>query len=161
MSDPHGTAAEPMVRQGELISEIARTVVEVVDEPWTTVQYVARSLAPYMTHGTYVTRPDGSVERQFPPEEAVDLADELRQVMYQPGAGTWFTAVVTVDDQGRVSAEFNYDDEPDWPRPVEPVWYVQDLAKFPRDADAIPDWLRNRLVEGEAQQRHLDAEDNA
>jgi hypothetical protein len=156
MSSADDAAVEPMVRQGELVTEIARAVVGEVDGPWTSIRYEVESLAPYMEHGTFVTRPGGEVEQRFPPDDAVDLTEELRQVMYQPGAGTWFSAVLVVNEDGSADTNFNYDDEPAWPDPVQPVWYVQDLRKFPRDPDAIPDWLRNRLTEGAVQERELD-----
>jgi hypothetical protein len=64
------------------------------------------------------------------------VAEDLRRVMYRPGAGTWFGAELTVTRHGSMDADFNYDDEPQWSRPVEPAWYAQDLEKFPRDESA-------------------------
>lgn len=50
----------------------------------------------------------------------------------------------------RPSADFNYDDEPTWETSIDPVLYVQDLDKYPRDESAIPGWLRQRLAEAES-----------
>ena len=144
MSD---VSSDPITRQGELIVEIAQSVVRSVDGRWTSISYVVKSLSAYQQHLTYITREDATVEREFPPDDVVDLDDDLRNVMYRPGAGTWFTATITIHGDGSLDADFNYDDEPDWTRPVEPVWYRQDLEKFPRSDAAIPDWLRARLTE--------------
>lgn len=38
--------------------------------------------------------------------------------------------------------DFNYDDQPPWDTGVAPVFYEQDLEKYPRDAARIPEWLR-------------------
>lgn len=135
-------SADPLLRQRELIVEIANSVVASVSGPWSSIRYEIRSLAPFQQDLIYVTRPDGSEDRAFANDHVIDLDDELRAVMYRPGAGTWFAATISVSDRGSVNADFNYDDEPAWTAPIEPAWYVQDLEKFPRDDAAIPAWLR-------------------
>ncbi|PSL05185.1 uncharacterized protein DUF600 [Haloactinopolyspora alba] len=34
---------------------------------------------------------------------------ELRKSMYEPGKGTWYNATFTVDDTGKITADFDYD----------------------------------------------------
>ena len=65
--------------------------------------------------------------------------------MFRPGTGTWFTFMFTISDTGAVDARFNYDDEPEWSRPQEPVLYVEDMERFPRDAAHTPAWLQEKL----------------
>lgn len=144
MSDPE---VPPFIRQQQVIEQIARAVVAASPQPWSKASYRVKSVAPYQQHGIYLTRPDGSEELEFPPDELVDLDDELRAVMYRPGAGTWFSAEIVISAEGAVDANFNYDDEPAWTRPVEAIWYAQDLDKYPRDEPARPAWLRQRLSE--------------
>lgn len=56
-----------------------------------------------------------------------------------------FRSVAVVNAAGNFDAQFIYDDEPDWSRDVEDVWYVDDLAHFPRDMGHRPQWLRRHL----------------
>ncbi|MFC5336904.1 hypothetical protein [Leucobacter denitrificans] len=46
---------------------------------------------------------------------------------------------------------FNYDDEPDWSRPIRAFNYVLDLEDFPRDEEHIPAWLRKKVAEGKGE----------
>ncbi|WP_406024055.1 hypothetical protein OH802_00365 [Nocardioides sp. NBC_00850] len=64
-----------------------------------------------------VERPDGTFdESEGVPFEVDDLLNELRKVMYTPGAGTWISAHWTITDLGDGHADarttFNYDEEP-------------------------------------------------
>ena len=71
--------------------------------------------------------------------------------MYRPGTGTWFTFTLTITQEGAVDAQFNYEVEPEWSPPVEPVLYVEDMERFPRDAAHIPAWLEEKLHLGRIQ----------
>ncbi|WP_245548359.1 hypothetical protein [Gordonia araii] len=77
-----------------------------------------------------------------------DVISRLREAMYQGGLGTWFSAVLIVDRSGSVDGQFNYDSEPEWDAPVDPVVYVTDQEKLPRDVENQPDWLKAKLAEG-------------
>lgn len=146
----------PFIRQGQLVEDIARAIVGKVEGSWTELRYEISSLAPYSQDLTYITLPSGEVLQKFPPRGIIELADELREVMYRPGKGTWFSAVFTITAAGAVDAQFNFDDEPEWSRPTEPVFYVQDLERFPRDESAIPEWLAKQLVLGRIQDAEFD-----
>ncbi len=79
-----------------------------------------------------------------------DLVRSLRKVMYRPGAGTWYGAIFDANPGGSLTSSFNYDEEPEWDAPVDPIAYVTDQQKFPRDEANQPDWLKQRLAEGRA-----------
>jgi len=72
----------------------------------------------------------------------------LRSAQYRPGAGTWFSARITVNADGSATAEYNYDEEPKWDVPVDPIAYVTDQDVFPRDEAHQPEWLKQKLAEG-------------
>jgi hypothetical protein len=127
-------------------------IAESRPEPWETIEYRTRALAGYMEHGTYMQDDAGQVTRKFPPDEVIDLTNELRAVMYRPGAGTWFSTTITVTRSGQLSADFNYDSEPEWGTEPVPEAYAQDIEKFPRDESAVPDWLQQRLAEARSAQ---------
>lgn len=152
MSEASETGTPAMIRQGELISEIAALAAEAVPGEWTSLVYAPRVLTMYAEIELLASRPDGTVER-VPGPDALDAIEELREVMYRPGAGTWFSSRWTVaNDNGQWSTEveFNYDEEPAWSRPVDPGLYGLDLEDFPRRDDLIPGWLAARLTEARA-----------
>lgn len=139
----------PMIRQQQLVQKIGGVISRFRVGDWQTSEYQTSSLVGYQEHMIYLRLPNGSVEPEFPPDELIDLTEDLRHVMYRPGAGTWFSATINIGESGRVSADFNYDDEPYWETGIAPVLYTQDLEKYPRDDAQVPDWLRQRLAEAE------------
>ncbi|SDL09124.1 hypothetical protein SAMN05428985_109101 [Nocardioides sp. YR527] len=139
-------------RQGELIIEIAGLAADAVQGEWTILVYAPRVLTMYAEIELLAHRPDGTIER-VPGPDALDAIEELRDVMYRPGAGTWFSSRWTVtnnDGQWATEVEFNHDAEPEWSRPVDPGLYGLDLEEFPRRDDLIPDWLTAKLEEARA-----------
>ncbi len=66
-------------------------------------------------------------------------------MLYQPGKGTWFTARCTITADGRMSFDFDYDNEPEWDIDVYPDAYAEDQEKYPRDEEHQPDWLKHKL----------------
>lgn len=141
-----------LTRQGELISEISALIPTEVTGPWRKLTFNRSALSMLSEHELIVERPEGTIdESEGVPFEVDDLLNELRKVMYTPGAGAWMSAQWTIIDLGDGHADaratFNYDDEPRWSMPVRAFNYAIDVRDFPRDADNIPDWLRQRLDE--------------
>lgn len=130
------------VNRQRLIEELGRELYRHIPNGADHIEYVIRALAPFTQSTARVIDAAGQSQWVSPPDQVDDIAGELRSAMYRPGAGTWFSAVITVTVRGSMDADFNYDDEPDWLRPVEPIWYVRDLERFPRDEAAMPTWLR-------------------
>ena len=84
------------------------------------------------------------------PRDLSALLETLREATYRDGLCTWFSVKIAVTSAGGATAEYNYDDEPEWDAPVDPVSYVKDLEKFPRDEDKQPAWLEKKLAGGRA-----------
>lgn len=91
----------------------------------------------------------------------------LREAMYTPQGGTWFSAVFRVFRDGRMKASYNYDEEPvitdvrGQPREIMPALYAKDLEVFPRSAEATPAWLAAKVEAGRAQIAQIEAEARA
>jgi hypothetical protein len=89
-----------------------------------------------------------AVKRGFP---------ELRELMYEPGRGTWFSVRLTLragtEPGYSFDYDFNYDEDPKWSPPLAPTAFCRDLEAFPREDEHIPAWLREVLAEGEALER--------
>lgn len=142
MSD--SMSVPPMIRQGQLVEEIARSVAANVTDPWNQLVYRISSLARYQEDLIYVTKVGAEGDREFPPRDIYLLINELRAVMYRPGLGTWFSAEWKITPGGTVDVSFNFDEEPEFEDAV-PAFYTQDLEKFPRDEVFIPEWLQTQL----------------
>lgn len=94
--------------------------------------------------------PDGRGESERTPVAVIVALKALRRACYVPENGTWFGVRITVTPDGRATAEYNYDLEPEWDVPIDPIAYVTDQEKFPRDEDCQPEWLKQKLAEGRA-----------
>lgn len=144
------SAAPPMIQQQQLLDEAGQVLLrEMQPSEGESLRYETSSLIGYVERIVYVEVLDGTSKPARPPRQLLDIMKSLRDVMYRPGSGTWFSATITVSHTGRASADFNYDNEPYWETPVASVLYAQDLEKYPRDDAEIPDWLRQQLTEAE------------
>ena len=149
----------PMLLQGKLIEDIAAIVSEAATPSSKTLLYRSRALTPYQQSSLSAVGLNGAEERLRPPHTLAVLIKRMREVMYRPGVGTWFTFTLSITPEGAVDAQFNYDDEPEWSRPTEPVFYVQDMERFPRDEAHTPAWLVKQLELGRIQDSEYDAKD--
>lgn len=140
----------PVVRQEQLIDEIALHLADEVEGDWSTLVFHHRNLSMFFTGRIDVHRPDGSFAHAKPPDSILALTDELRRVMYEPGKGAWFSARWTIACEGgetpTTNVAFNYDDEPVWRWPAHPGLYAIDLETFPRDEERVPAWLRQKVT---------------
>lgn len=69
----------------------------------------------------------------------------IRERLYEPGKGAWYTAVCTVTSSGAISFDLDHDNEPQWDIDVVPGTYAEDLEMFPRDEEHRPAWLQEKL----------------
>jgi len=78
------------------------------------------------------------------PAELGGLLTELRAGMYEPGRGTWLHARYTLRPDDTFDFDFQLDTEPHWTEQPAPNHYPDELGRFPRDDEHIPDWWRLR-----------------
>lgn len=133
------------LQQAQLISSIAETVGGALPAGWSRARLVATMTASVSDFGVWVTR-EGAESKALAPRPATKAAKLLRELMYEPGKGTWFTMTMTLHPQGSADTAFDYNSEPDFaPVPISDSAFVSDLKRFPRDAEHTPNWLRNML----------------
>lgn len=108
--------------------------------------FSTQQVRAYNDSGKYDV-PEGRFNAVRTPAEATIALEDLRSASYRDGVGTWYTVVAQVDADGRFTAKYDYDHEPSWPHPIDPVTYVNDLEAFPRDEEHRPDWLKQRVAE--------------
>ncbi|GAA1485707.1 hypothetical protein [Brachybacterium fresconis] len=150
MSDTDHSSIPLMIRQGQLIDEIASQVPLEVEGEWSKLIYIRTAVSMNAQEEMRVYRPDGSVGSALPPLDMEDLSEELRKVMYRDGVGTWFTATWTLEreESGEisVSSEFDYENEPKWDASITASTYAIELEDFPRDEENIPEWLKRKVL---------------
>ncbi|MCK9869509.1 hypothetical protein MRI28_07555 [Nocardiopsis dassonvillei] len=133
------------LEQGEVLQDLAGRLVAVVPEGWQQLTYLARVIGAYRADMLAVQEADGQVRQLEVPGGVGDLVDTLKRSGFQEGAGTWLSMVLSVHHSHRFNVEYNHDTEPDLPPGTSPLVYAQELERFPRAHDRIPDWLGARL----------------
>ena len=83
---------------------------------------------------------EGDAAGVLPPDVAQQVRD-LQNSMYQQGA-TWITAQFQVSYPQGGGAAYNYDKQPEPPLELTPADAAAHLRQFPRQADQLPQWLR-------------------
>ncbi len=78
-------------------------------------------------------------------EDFATLFAGLRRLMYRSGPGTWFSARLTVSDQGDYRSDYDFDHQPRFDPPAPPDFYRDDLRAFPRDPSKIPPWMADLI----------------
>ncbi|VVJ15514.1 Uncharacterised protein [Amycolatopsis camponoti] len=138
-----------MASPDELIPQIFDAVERVLPPKWRHATFrVWATVVAYQTELTVVMT-DGSSPEVAPPA-VTNLLAALREAMYQPGRGTWFSAAFLLRAGEEPEATFNYDQDPRWFPELPPVAFARDLAAFPRADEWIPEWLRRVLADAAA-----------
>lgn len=147
-----GFELPPMIQQAQLIEEIATGIAAGIKQPWAKLVYRANLVAPFMQDALNVVDPNGeSSVIRIPRTFRFKAVHELRNVMYRPGTGTWYTLVLTITQPGDVDVDFEYNAEPEWAAPISPDYYATDQQEFPRDEASQPEWLKKQLALAAAQ----------
>ncbi|QUX31155.1 hypothetical protein KGD83_12060 [Nocardiopsis akebiae] len=133
------------LEQGDVLQDLAGRLVAVVPEGWQQLTYLARVIGAYRADMLAVQEADGRVRQLEVPGGVGGLVDTLKRSGFQEGAGTWLSMVLSVHHSHRFNVEYNHDTEPDLPPGTSPLVYDQELERFPRAHDRIPDWLGARL----------------
>jgi hypothetical protein len=91
---------------------------------------------------------DGKEVGRIAPEDSVRLAAlRIRELMSQPGHGTWLSMKFEVwADRSGTSSTYNHDKKPSW-ESGEPNAedYADELSIFPREDEHIPEWFKDEL----------------
>jgi hypothetical protein len=132
------------------LREAGSGVLAAAPDGWTELRFRLDATAELLSNKFEATLEDGSTVHLSAPDPPRKKLQELRARMYEQGKGTWFTARYVIVRPGRYSVDFDYDNEPDFGMPIDPLTYLNDLKYFPRDDEHVPDWLRQRVEEARA-----------
>ncbi len=133
------------LEQGDLIQDLARRLVEVTPEDWRQLTYLARVIGAHRSDMLAVQEADGQVRQLEVPDGVADIVDALKHACFQQGRGTWLSMIVSVHHSLRLNVEYNHDTKPETPWELSPLAYAQELERFPRDRELVPDWLADEL----------------
>lgn len=137
---------------GQMQQAIVRDMVEQAPAAWTQLLGYASTVNGH-TWLDFLAEVPGEEEpvRYFPDEATLTVSD-LAPAMSQVGKGTWWSMECTVESSGAYHFTFNYDQPATFGgrEPAEESW-INDLRRYPRDWDKIPDWhlVKQRYIEDE------------
>ncbi|RIS58120.1 immunity protein YezG family protein [Mycobacteroides abscessus] len=130
-----------LVRVGRIQEDAGKLLYYMLPEDgWVTRNFEYRKVGPVGEAVITSTFVDGAKVSIPVPRELTRVMTELRHAMAEFGKGAWLSTVMTVDHNGQMNCSYNYDEKPTWLAPVEDEAYILDLEKYPRPAEAIPDW---------------------
>ncbi|SFT81767.1 Protein of unknown function [Actinopolyspora lacussalsi subsp. righensis] len=142
MSRP--TAISPE-EQEQIARRIGVLLLQEAPEDWQQITVEYRATGEYHDLLAEVTLQDGDSRAWEPPEELNGIFGHLREGMYRPDVGTWLSALYTVERPSSYRIDINFDEEPQWQQPLPAEAYVDELNRYPRSEDNIPDWMNARL----------------
>ena len=132
--------------QQKVSVEIARILHAMLNPETPSVELRVNALGQVIRSRTFASTAEG-IHPVDAPDGLGPHLSRLRMAMYQPGNGTWFSMRMTVELPARVTADFEYEDEPDFgDAPLPESSLTDELARYPRDPEHVPDWLRGRIT---------------
>jgi hypothetical protein len=133
--------------------DLAREMLACLPEGFRRIDLEARAAGAVSQTAVSAAREDGA-EKSFPVPDSIDSAAvRLREAMFTPGAGTWFSMTMTVTADQQMDATYNYDELPVGDFEFAPEEFVRDLEDFPRDDENIPEWLREMVRSAGGEER--------
>ncbi|GAA4229887.1 hypothetical protein GCM10022254_23360 [Actinomadura meridiana] len=136
--------------QEAVLRDVGGGVLAAAPDGWTQLRFRLDVTTELASNRFEATMEDGSIVHLSAPDRPRRSLQKLREQMYSPGKGAWFTARYVIVRPGRYSVEFDYENEPDFGFEIDALTYANDLKSFPRDDEHIPDWLRQKINESEA-----------
>ncbi|MEU3016264.1 MULTISPECIES: hypothetical protein [unclassified Nocardiopsis] len=151
---------ESSEQQRKLV-DIGRLVLAEAPEGWKRIEVIFSCLSELSAASVVIVTEDGERTTGELSLQASGELRDLRDLMHEPTRGTWFSLHYTITRPGSFHVDFNYDDEPPFPYPLDPERFANDYFRFPREREHIPSWLfakfrevKNRdQVTGEPDQR--------
>ncbi|MGI8308444.1 glycohydrolase toxin TNT-related protein [Saccharopolyspora hattusasensis] len=142
MSRP--TAISPE-EQEQIARSIGVLLLQGAPEDWQEITVEYRATGEYHDLLGEVAVQDGSSRPWEPPIELQEIFERLREGMYRPDVGTWLSALYVVERPSSYRIDINFDSEPLWQRPLPSAAYVDELRRYPRAEENVPDWMRERF----------------
>lgn len=142
---------------GDRVAELEGRIVELVQRTappgWRRIDLrCAATVAVSEVTATVLAADGTAVPSEGVPSQLTDLLMELRRAHYEPGRGTWFSALFLIEP-GVVERLYNWDFDPLWDPPIPAECYQRDQVVMPRAPEHTPAWLAARLEGREPEYR--------
>ncbi|MCK2243651.1 MULTISPECIES: immunity protein YezG family protein [unclassified Crossiella] len=128
----------------DLYGRIGQALTEAAPTEWDTARIVVRMLASQSQIDVTYSLPEGGTTSREISFDALDVFEEIRELLALPGKGAWYTAVFEMNREGKYRVDFDYDRRPEFDFHVDDEDYFEDLEQYPRDPATIPAWMPNR-----------------
>lgn len=126
------------------LDAIGSAMAKVVPEGWGRAVLKVSAVAATMETQLAVEMLDGSVDGSHSLDaEAQLVCDDLRDAMYEEGAGTWYNAVFLLSPVDGLAAEFDYETPP-FDGEASDDLLEDDQRAYPRDVAHLPSWHPSR-----------------
>lgn len=141
----------------DLLEKMGLALLDEVPEGWRRVDLHCRMTVDVEDFVLTVLMKNGTTADMMIPDVCFTVVRRLRELMYDPDEGTWFSMRYMLDPPARMHVNFNFTWDPRWRSLLDPRSWVRDLESFPRPEDKIPDWLSAELAKvGSRQQERGD-----
>jgi nicrotizing toxin Mtb-like protein len=132
-------------RQSELTSTIADLLVLRAPADRDQVRAMYRAAGDHEELITQVIDIDGQLREWPAPAELAGLFRTLRAGMASAGHGTWSAVSAVVEWPIRTSLNYLYTEDPRWRQPPSRYAVMDDLERFPRKPEHVPEWMTTIL----------------
>jgi hypothetical protein len=148
MSEHQVTSAQQQ-RYAELLQQIGATLIDAAPAGWRRIDVIAKLAEGVQDVGLSVIMSDLSDAEVDPPPHLTQAFAELRKVTYVQELGAWLSVRYTINPPGEFRIFYNYEHDPLWDPPIPAAVFERDLKTYPRPAERIPGWLRDRIGRAE------------
>ncbi|ALG09687.1 hypothetical protein [Kibdelosporangium phytohabitans] len=129
----------------QLRNELCEALEFAAPMTWETIRLEVQATVVTSMASTSVVNRDGRPGSLVLPDGFMDKLRDYRAACYEPGRGTWYSAVIALRVDGEPDIALHYDEKPEWGVWPHPTSYVRDLELFPRDEEHVPGWLREQI----------------
>lgn len=133
-----------LTQHPEFLERIGKAMARSVEGDWNRLTLAFSAVHSMSGSEFSIEIGDGkSPRKRLVEDEADEACEELREVMYEPGTGTWYNARFTLTPDGSLESEFDYDNPP-FGGDADDALLVDDQEKLPRDPENLPAWHPSR-----------------
>lgn len=147
---PTGDADGPMSQHAGRMQRIAQGLASVLPADWKQAQVLLRVAG---RKGEFTVLYTGEDDQRKPlkgvPADVGEALTEIKAASADPKTGTWLTGLVTLERSGKMTLSTDRTSPPRWKKEPEAAEYAEELRRYPRDEEHIPDWLREKIAEAE------------
>lgn len=136
------TPQEPLNQQGPIIAA-ARSVHDRLPQAAVRADLTAESIGSAVAVDAYwFDAADNPTQVEFYDDDPLSaILSDLRDAMYTPGCGTWFSVALHITADGQATLDANYEDPPQAFGPILIEALGDELERYPRTPDNFPEWF--------------------